>query len=543
MSRDKKSLLITNSCSSKEEKRCLSERMVDLETQQLVFIVDDMPENLEVLSTFLERESLDIAIAMSGRDALAIATQEVPDLILLDIMMPVMNGFEVCEHLKRNPATHDTPVIFLTARNESADIMRGFACGAVDYVTKPFNMEELVARVFTQLELKKSRDTIEEQNRRLAEQNRELQRLSDLREQNFAAALNESEQRFRSTFEQAAVGSVHVALGGRFLLANQRFCDIVGYTQEQLLQLNAQELMYPEDFERGMMYVEQMLAGERQIYSMEKRYIRRDSTLLWVNVTVSLVQERPGCEKYFLAVFEDISQRKQAEEALMESERLHRLTLSSISDAVFITDNAGDFSFICPNVDVIFGYSPEEVRALENIERLLGWNFFHFDELAARQEIANIERKVTDKFGHVHTLLVTVKHVSIGAGTLLYSCRDISRRKQTEEALRNSEQQYRLPAEAVADGIGIIRKEKWLFVNQTLAGMLGETSEALLGKTAEEFLLDDYRELLDNMYQKPEQTASGAQSWSVLKYVGGMSAESGWKGGKVLSSGRESLRF
>ncbi|MCP4405618.1 MAG: PAS domain S-box protein [bacterium] len=490
-----------------------------LEAPHLVLIVDDMPENLRVMSTFLEHEALEIAIAQSGQEALTIVLQDPPDLILLDIMMPVMDGFEVCEHLKNSPTTQEIPIIFLTARTEIADIIRGFECGAVDYVTKPFEPEELAARVFTHLELKTSRDTIKKQNQQLAEQNRELQRLSALQEKTFLTALQESEERFRSTFEQAAVGIAHVAPDGRFLLANQRFCDIVGYAQEQLRQLSFQEITHPEDLDSSLSYAEKMLTGRLQNFSVEKRYIHCDSSSVWVNLTVSLAQESSGQAKYFITVVEDISQRKRAEQALRESEEFHRLTLSSISDAVFITDDRGTFTFICPNVNVIFGYSFEEVQVLGNIENLIGKALFHADELSARQEIANIERKVVDKFGQPHALLVTVKQVSIRTGTLLYSCRDISRRKQTEEALRNSEQQYRLLAESVADGIGIIRNEKWVFVNEALARMLGDTAEALLGKTPRGFLLDDYKKQRQKMSQQLEQKASGAQSWPVLKYV------------------------
>lgn len=232
-----------------------------------------------------------------------------------------------------------------------------------------------------------------------------------------------------------------------------------------------------------------------------------------------MVQELPGQTPYFLGVFEDISQRKQAEQALKESEALHRLTLGSISDAVFITDDAGHFTFICPNVDAIFGYSFEDVRELGTIDRLLGQALFDGADLAEKQELPNLERRIRDVFGQEHTLLVTVKQVSIGSGTRLYSCRDISKRKQTEEALRDSEQQYRQLAESVADGVGIIQRGKWVFVNEALAQMLGEKREMLLGDTAEEFLLEDDKEQFPQEGEELEHAGARMQSWPVLKYV------------------------
>src|SRR5262245_36032051 len=132
--------------------------------------------------------------------------------------------------------------------------------------------------------------------------------------------------------------------------------------------------------------------------------------------------------------------RARAYQALRESEELHRVTLSSISDAVFLTDDEGRFTFICPNVDVIFGYLPDEVQAMTTISQLLGANLFDRAELAAQGEIRNIEREITAKSGERRHLLIHLKDVSIQGGTVLYSCRDVTDRKHAEEALRVARQ-------------------------------------------------------------------------------------------------------
>ncbi len=128
--------------------------------------------------------------------------------------------------------------------------------------------------------------------------------------------------------------------------------------------------------------------------------------------------------------------RKEAEAMLRESEELHRLVLNSISDAVFITDADGRFTFICPSVATIFGYSQDEVAALKNIAQLLGAEVFNPTQLTADKEIRNIECKIGDKYGQHHVVLVNVKQVAIGGGTMLYSCRDVTERRQAEEELR-----------------------------------------------------------------------------------------------------------
>ncbi len=129
-----------------------------------VLVVDDTPDNLSLMSDLLEEEYR-VKIANNGEKALKVAfSADPPDIILLDIMMPVMDGYEACRHLKADSATRDIPVIFLTAKSEVADEMKGFALGAVDYITKPISPPVVLARVKTHLELKKVRDYLRDQN-------------------------------------------------------------------------------------------------------------------------------------------------------------------------------------------------------------------------------------------------------------------------------------------------------------------------------------------------------------------------------------------
>jgi len=129
-----------------------------------VLVVDDTPENLQLMSALL-KDLYRVKIANGGERALKIAAGEgAPDLILLDIMMPEMDGYEVCRRLKADPATREIPVIFLTAKSEVADEEKGFALGAVDYITKPISPPLVMARVRTQLALKAAADFLRDQN-------------------------------------------------------------------------------------------------------------------------------------------------------------------------------------------------------------------------------------------------------------------------------------------------------------------------------------------------------------------------------------------
>ena len=120
-----------------------------------ILIVDDVPTNIRVLGPVLREADYQVYVARDGYQALKMVEEVNPDLILLDIMMPGLDGFETCKQLKEKPETRDIPVIFLTARIEDQDVVRGFHAGAVDYVTKPFNTQILLARVRTHLTLRR----------------------------------------------------------------------------------------------------------------------------------------------------------------------------------------------------------------------------------------------------------------------------------------------------------------------------------------------------------------------------------------------------
>lgn len=125
-----------------------------------ILIVDDNSRNLQILGKILSEKGFTVGIARSGAHALKAIEVKLPDLILLDVMMPEIDGFEVCRRLKKSELTEKIPVIFLTAKDETEDVVNGFELGAADYITKPFNPHELIARVETHLHLKFSNETI-----------------------------------------------------------------------------------------------------------------------------------------------------------------------------------------------------------------------------------------------------------------------------------------------------------------------------------------------------------------------------------------------
>ena len=153
----------------------------------LILVVDDNPDNIQFLGNLLMTQKYEIGVALNGSDALTFIEERLPDLILLDIMMPNMDGYEVCRQLKTSSQTKNIPVIFITAKVEAEDIIKGLEMGAVDYIKKPFNATELLVRVKTHIGLKLSREKLEEEvkkrtliQKELERVNNELQQLSNL---------------------------------------------------------------------------------------------------------------------------------------------------------------------------------------------------------------------------------------------------------------------------------------------------------------------------------------------------------------------------
>jgi PAS domain S-box-containing protein len=176
--------------------------------------------------------------------------------------------------------------------------------------------------------------------------------------------LRESEERFRATFEHAAIGAAQVGIDGRWLRVNRRLGEIVGYEPEELLHTTFQEITHPEDLEGDLAQVRRLLADELRTYSMEKRYLKRDGSIVWVNLTVSLVRDASGEPAYFIAAVEDISERKKAEEErdlLMVKEQLARTEALEVRRRLALLAAAG------PALSASLDYT----ETLERITRLL----------------------------------------------------------------------------------------------------------------------------------------------------------------------------
>jgi len=246
-----------------------------------ILVVDDITKNLQVVGTVLRNQGYKVMAAASGAEALKCVRTQLPDLILLDLMMPEMDGLEVCRRLKSDSTTSQVPVIFLTASNEMEHLVNGFGVGAVDYVTKPFNPPELLARVRTHLELKHARERLREMN----EEKNEFMGIAahDLRNPlgaitGYAEILIEEMESLQPSVPEPGARAVREAgeCAGRIRETSRRMAEMV------------QNLLDANRIERGEMQLNLALLDLSQtvaavLETQRPRAVAKQQTLHWQN--------------------------------------------------------------------------------------------------------------------------------------------------------------------------------------------------------------------------------------------------------------------
>ena len=268
-----------------------------------ILIVDDNLNNLQLLSSTLGIQGYEVRGAQNGKTALSFIEKDPPELILLDIRMADMDGYEVCKRLKADERHRHIPIIFLSALKEIYDKVEGFEAGAVDFITKPFQAEEVLARVDTHLTLSRLRRNLEQQvEKRTAE-------------------LKESEERYRSIVETSPV-SIMAIRDGCFLFVNPAGARMLGFSApEGMIGISATKVVAPESQQLVMKRLKR-LEKEKDNPTVEIELIRQDGTRITVESTS--VSVPIGGIPTAVIITQDISVRKKTEMNLRESEERFR---------------------------------------------------------------------------------------------------------------------------------------------------------------------------------------------------------------------------
>ena len=335
-----------------------------------ILVVDDKPDNLRLLSQTLNQEGYEVRCVINGHMALRVVNSILPDIILLDVMMPELNGYQVCTKLKENEVTKNIPVIFLSANNDTIDKVQAFNAGAADYIGKPFQIEEVLLRIKNQLEFQQAQRQIshlnEELERRIQERtsqlevtNQELQQQIQERRQ-VSQLLQHSEEKLESILNslEEVVWSADVQTRNLIFL-NPAAQKVYGRSVSELLN-NPHlrlEAVHPEDRPQ----VEKSLnSNNTQNIDLEYRIVQPNGEIRWVWERSRLIYDARGKASRQDGIICDITERKQVEEKLSHEAYHDALTglpnrvafIERVERAIAISQQDSNYMFAVLFIDL-----------------------------------------------------------------------------------------------------------------------------------------------------------------------------------------------
>ncbi|MDR3555054.1 MAG: PAS domain S-box protein [Syntrophobacteraceae bacterium] len=298
--------------------------------------------------------------------------------------------------------------------------------------------------------------------------------------------LRESEERFRIIFEQAGGGVAQVdARTGRFVRVNKKFCDIVGYSHEELLTLRYLDITHPDHVQAGSAVVEQILAGKISSCTLEKKYIHKNGSTVWVTLSVSSMRGDDRQAPFYIAVAQDITEHKQAEAALKEREEIFSSLVGQAMDAIALVDADGRFIEFNTAAHEGLGYTREEFAALTVLdiqERPSAESTRRELEQVRAQGGLVFETRHLHRSGEIRDVRLSLKPLTIrGSEFLATVWTDLTERRRMEESLRGSEEKYRNIIQAAMDGYVLMDMTgRIIGVNESYCRMSGYSADELL---------------------------------------------------------------
>lgn len=326
--------------------------------------------------------------------------------------------------------------------------------------------------------------------------------------QNTLKYLKESEEHFREAFEQAAVGIAHVDLRGMITKVNQRFCEIVGYSKDELYNLSFKNITHPDDIGQDLENIELLLENKICKYSMEKRYIKKDGSEVWVNLTTTLLRDKHGNPSQFLGAVEDITKRKLAEDALEKSVAMIRATLESTSDGIMVTGLDGRIinynqrfvnmwhlqnSSLCLEKDCcILDTLRTHMIHPEKFDR------YYYEPAHVDAHNKNIELEISD--GRVFELNCLPLVASGKSDGIVWSFHDVTHQKEAESVLERVINQYTTMIDSVPAVLFAKDKDlRYSVVNREFCAKANKDKESIIGKTAVDIYTKELAEHLSKL--------------------------------------------
>jgi two-component system cell cycle sensor histidine kinase/response regulator CckA len=449
----------------------------------IILIVDDQPENLQILTAILAEQDYEVQQALNGRLALKAAQESPPDLILLDVRLPDMSGYEVCERMKAGESTHDIPIIFVSVVGETEDKIKAFAAGGVDYMTKPLQVEEVLARVETHLALRAMQKQLEEKNAQLEREVDERKRAEE--------ALRNSQEQLELITDKMPVLLAYVNSEQRYLYVNQPYADWYGRSKEDIIGKRVKDILAEASYRGTAKHIKAVLKG--QAASFENVAYNLDGQMRAVRAAYVPHFDEDGAVKAFLSVVEDITEQKSLEESLEKERRELELIIDSSPIIIFYKDKEGRFIRVnktfakaleMPEEDfvgkTVFDlYAPKIAQGMTDDDQ---------EVLQSRRPKLNIVEQYESASGTrwVQTDKIPICDKNGTPVGLIGFAQDITERRRADEALRESEELFEKTFASQRDAIFILdaaNPPTILDCNPAATVVFGYTRQEVLGRT------------------------------------------------------------
>ena len=491
-----------------------------------ILVVDDEIPSLRLLTEILTKEGYQVRPVEKPQLALESALAHPPSLIMLDVRMPEMSGFEVCRQLKQDERTRDIPVFFMSALMNVEDRVKAFEAGGVDFVSKPFEELEILARVKTHVQL---RNMVLHLDELVAARTAELT-TADQALQKTEEAIIESEERYRGLSE-AAFEAIFISESGVCLEQNSTAEKMFGYTSSEAIGRKGTEWIAPEDRE---MVMNNILSGYEEPYLATA--LRKDGSTFPAEIQGKMMHYKERDVR--VTALNDITQRMQGEKALRESEEKFRTLVTNAEEIVYMIAKDGTFLLSEGKGLSKLGLKPGQVVGQSVFELYKDFP----DMLDTLRKVFNgesitIELNVDDNyFRSWYTPHINQEGEIIG---LMGLSVNITERVHVESALRESEEKYRTLVEQANDGIVVLQDGVIKFANSRLAELTGYTVEEVMNTAFPQYIAADELPIIADIYRRRMAGEAAPPTYdSVIQHKDGSRVEVEFNAGLTTIQGQ-----
>jgi PAS domain S-box-containing protein len=401
-----------------------------------IIIIDDEIRNLKLMAQLLTEQGYKARSAENPQMAIDSALMHPPALILLDVKMPQMDGFEVCRRLKQDERTRDIPIIFISALKDVQDRVRGFEAGGVDFISKPFHVPEVLARVRTHMELRDMQLNLKEI---ISERTAELEDEIGERKQ-AEAKIRQSEEKFKGVFNSMVDVFARADLEGKCLLISPSVFNVVGYVPEEIMGRNFAEF-YTRPKERELFIKRLMETGSVWNYELEIK--RKGGNRIIISSNAKVINNDSGQPICIESVFRDVTATKKVAESLLISEKKYRDLVDNSLVGVFNSSLDGKLLFVNDALAMMYDFdSPEHMLAEGSLPRWVDPKKREqlMSDLQEHGSVSNFEAEsITATGRNIHVLFSVKLQDEVIAGMVM----DITERKQGEKKILDHQQRLK----------------------------------------------------------------------------------------------------